>query len=60
MEVWQAYASTMKAADGAGCRVETLERIRRLLARATHGSFVLQAIGREQEFSGLGGQPGTP
>jgi hypothetical protein len=60
MEVWQAYASTMKAADRAGCRIETLERIRRLLASASYGSLVLQAIGREQESSGSGGHSGTP
>jgi hypothetical protein len=41
-DIWAAYDSTMKAAERAGRRDETLERIRR------HASgFVLQVLGRQ-------------
>ncbi len=48
LDVWAAYNHTMKAAENAGSRAETLGRIRRLVASETFGErFVTKIIGRE-------------
>ena len=48
MDVWAAYRHTMKAAENAGCKPETLERIRSLVSNETNGEqFVSKIIGRE-------------
>lgn len=48
MDVRAAYEHTMKAAEKAGCRDETLERIRKLVAGEVLGErFVNKIIGRE-------------
>jgi len=48
MDVREAYDSTMKAAGNAGCRSETFERIRTLVARERFGEcFVTRILGPE-------------
>jgi len=52
MDVWAAYNHTMKAAENAGCKSETLERIRELVASEAIGErFVNKVIGRELGLS---------
>lgn len=47
-DVWAAYQHTMKAAENAGCKPETLERIRKLVADEVFGErFVNKILGRE-------------
>jgi hypothetical protein len=47
-DVWAAYQHTMKAAENAGCKPETLERIRKLVADEVFGErFVNKVLGRE-------------
>jgi hypothetical protein len=46
LDVWKAFDATMKAAELAGCRTETLERIRQIVARGGAGvKFVAEALG---------------
>ncbi len=46
LDVWKAFDATMKAADLAGCRTGTLERIRRLVGGGGAGAkFVAEALG---------------
>ena len=46
LDVWKAFESTLKAAELAGCRPGTLERIRRLVGGGGAGSkFVAEALG---------------
>ena len=46
MDVWRAFESTLKAAELAGCRPGTLERIRRLVGGGGAGAkFVAEALG---------------
>jgi hypothetical protein len=48
VDVLSAYDHTMKAAENAGCRPETLERVRRLVAGEVFGErFVTRVLGRE-------------
>lgn len=47
LDVWAAYSHTLKAAEKAGCRPETFERIRRLVAGEVSGGFVKKILGRE-------------
>ena len=48
MDVWAAYDYTMKAAENGGCKAETFERIRGLVAGKTSGGrFVSRILGRE-------------
>ena len=48
MDVWNAYKSTMKAADQAGRREETLERVPQPARRRTSGcALLLQVLGCE-------------
>lgn len=48
LDVRVAYEHTMKAAENTGCRDETLERIRRLVASKAFGErFVNKILGRE-------------
>jgi hypothetical protein len=47
-DVWAAYTHTMKAAENTGCKSETLERIRKLIAEKVSGkSFVTEILGRQ-------------
>ncbi|MDY6953020.1 MAG: hypothetical protein SWE60_16040 [Thermodesulfobacteriota bacterium] len=47
-DVWAAYDYTMKAAENAGCRPETFERVRKLVAAEKTGeAFVTRVLGRE-------------
>lgn len=47
-DVWAAYIHTVKAAENAGCKSETMERIRILVADEVFGErFVSQILGRE-------------
>lgn len=47
-DVWDAYRHTVEAGAQAGCRQETVERIRRLVAGETFGErFVTRILGRE-------------
>jgi len=46
-DVWAAYAHTMTAAANAGSTVETLERVKQLVANEAPGGFVSQVLGRE-------------
>ena len=46
LDVWKAFESTLKAAELAGCRPGTLERIRRLVGGGGAGAkFVAEALG---------------
>ena len=46
LDVWKAFDATMKAAELAGCRTETLERVRQIVARGGAGvKFVAEALG---------------
>jgi hypothetical protein len=48
MDVWAAYNHTMKAAENAGSKPETLERVRKLVAGDVHGDgFVKKILSRE-------------
>ena len=48
IDVWAAYNHTMKAAENAGCKTETIERVRGLVASETFGErFVNKILGRE-------------
>ncbi len=48
MDVRAAYDHTMKAAENAGCRPETLERIRKLVAGEVYGErFITKILGQE-------------
>ncbi len=48
MDVWAAYNHTMKAAENEGCKPETLERIRKLVAGDVFGEgIVKKVLGRE-------------
>ena len=48
MDVWAAYDHTMQAAESAGCKPETFERIRELVAGENFGErFVTRIIGQE-------------
>jgi len=48
MDVWAAYNHTMKAAKNAGCKTETFERVRKLVAGEVSGDhFVTRVLGRE-------------
>jgi hypothetical protein len=47
-DVWSAYDYAMKAADLAGCKPETFERIRKLVASEVSGErFIHKILGRE-------------
>jgi hypothetical protein len=48
LDVREAYDYTMKAAENAGCKAETFERIRKLIAEENFGErFVTRILGRE-------------
>jgi len=48
LDVWKAYDHTMKAAENRGCRPETFERIRKLVAGGVFGeNFVSKILGKE-------------
>jgi len=48
LDIWSAYDYTMTAAENAGCKPETLERIRRLIEKESFGGrFVTKVLGRE-------------
>lgn len=48
LDVLTAYDYTMKAAENAGCKSETVERIRKLVAKEKFGErFVTNILGRE-------------
>jgi len=48
MDVWAAYNHTMKAAENAGCKSETLKRVRKLVEEEVFGEcFVSKVLGRE-------------
>lgn len=48
LDVRASYNHTMKAAENAGCKAETLERIRKLVAAEAYGErFVTRVLGRE-------------
>jgi len=48
MDVWAAYNHTMKAAENAGVKTETFERVRKLVAGEVSGDrFVTRVLGRE-------------
>ncbi len=48
LDVWKAYDHTMKAAENSGCKPETFERIRKLVANEVFGErFVSKILGKE-------------
>jgi len=48
MDVRAAYNHTMKAAENAECKLETLERVRKLVAGEVYGDrFVTRILGPE-------------
>lgn len=48
LDVWAAYNHTVKAAENAGCKTETIERIRERVVGETFGErFVNKVLGRE-------------
>jgi hypothetical protein len=47
-DVWATYDYAMKAAENAGCKSETFDRIRKLVAVETFSEcFVTKILGRE-------------
>ncbi|MBK8015076.1 MAG: hypothetical protein IPK13_27470 [Deltaproteobacteria bacterium] len=52
LDVLNAYAHTMKAAENAGCAEETQKRIHDLVARESFGErFVTKVLGRQLGLS---------
>jgi hypothetical protein len=52
LDVWNAYSSTLKAAEHAGLVDETRRRIEALVAKDTSGEgFVTKVLGRELGLS---------
>ena len=52
LDVWAAYNHTVKAAENAGCKTETIERIRERVVGETFGEkFINKILGRELGLS---------
>jgi len=49
--VWEAYHSTLKAAEHLGALAATKENIRQLVGQQAVGGFVRQILGRELGLS---------